>query len=620
MHKLAQPVTLWHWGPYFRHERPQSGRFRGFNQLGAEAIGSDSPLVDAELIILLDELFREAGSPGHPPAARQSRLRRLEGRLPRGAEGVPTRARAGARAERARADRSQPDACLRLRRPGHSPGDGGGANDARALGEDDAEHFAAVRGVLDRAGITYQLDPTLVRGLDYYTRTVFEFESDRLGAQAALGGGGRYDGLVERLGGPATPACGWAAGIERIVLALDEDEGERDQRLRRSVTAGASGPRACSRVAAGRPARRARPRRSVAQGPNEAGGSPRCPGGDRSRRGGARAASGHGEWRAARLAHAVEALSAGGAPRPDAEIPALRPNEYRDAWCGQVLADLVGSEPRLAGWVHRRRDHGGLVFIDLRDRTGLVQLVFDPDEAGEAFALSRRLRPEDVVTVAGPVVARPETVNPELPTGEFEPRSATRPCSATPTAPVRDRGFGEVGEEMRLRHRYLDLRRERMRGAIELRHAVAKAIRDFLSGRASSRSRRRCSRARRPRARATSSSPRAANPAPLCLPQSPQLFKQLLMVAGFERYFQIVRCFRDEDQRADRQPDFTQLDVEMSFVGVEDVRPQRAAWRRCSKRWAGRRSSCPCGGSATRRCRATAPTALTCASGSSWSS
>ncbi len=240
-----------------------------------------------------------------------------------------------------------------------------------------------------------------------------------------------------------------------------------------------------------------------------------------------------------------------------------------------MLADLVGSERRLAGWVHRRRDHGGLVFIDLRDRTGLVQLVFDPDEAGEAFALSRRLRPEDVVTVAGPVVRRdPETVNPELPTGEFELRVTDATLlSDAETPPFEIEGFsGEVGEETRLRHRYLDLRRERMREAIELRHAVAKAIRDFLSGEGFLEIETPMLSRSTPEGARDFLVPSRREPGSFyALPQSPQLFKQLLMVAGFERYFQIVRCFRDEDQRADRQPDFTQLDLEMSFVGVEDV-------------------------------------------------
>ncbi len=240
-----------------------------------------------------------------------------------------------------------------------------------------------------------------------------------------------------------------------------------------------------------------------------------------------------------------------------------------------MLADRVGSEVRVAGWVHRRRDHGGLVFIDLRDRTGLVQLVFDPDEAGDAFELSHRLRAEDVISVAGAVVGRdPETVNPELPTGEFEVRvEEARRLAGAETPPFAVEGFsGEVGEEARLRHRYLDLRRERMREAIELRHLVAKAIRDFLVGEGFLEIETPMLSRSTPEGARDFLVPSRREPGAFyALPQSPQLFKQLLMVAGFERYFQIARCFRDEDQRADRQPDFTQLDLEMSFVGVEDV-------------------------------------------------
>ncbi len=256
-------------------------------------------------------------------------------------------------------------------------------------------------------------------------------------------------------------------------------------------------------------------------------------------------------------------------------FPALRANEYRDTWCGQVLADRVDSEARVAGWVHRRRDHGGLIFIDLRDRTGLVQLVFNPDQAGEAFELGHKLRAEDVLSASGTVVRRSEeTVNKSLPTGEFEVRvSAAALLSDAETPPFEIESFsGEVTEETRLRYRYLDLRRDRMREAIELRHRVTQSIRSFLSGEGFVEIETPI---------LTRSTPEGARdflvPARLqrgsfyALPQSPQLFKQLLMIAGFERYFQIARCFRDEDLRADRQPDFTQLDLEMSFVDVDDV-------------------------------------------------
>jgi aspartyl-tRNA synthetase len=256
-------------------------------------------------------------------------------------------------------------------------------------------------------------------------------------------------------------------------------------------------------------------------------------------------------------------------------FPALRPNEYRDTWCGHVLPDRVDSEVRVAGWVHRRRDHGGLVFIDLRDRTGLVQLVFNPDEAGAAFELGHELRSEDVLTAGGPVVKRsPETVNPELPTGEVEVRvREARLLSDADTPPFEIESFsGEVSEETRLKYRYLDLRRDRPRQALELRHRVTVAMREFLSGEGFVEIETPI---------LTRSTPEGARdflvPSRLqrgsfyALPQSPQLFKQLLMIGGFERYFQIARCFRDEDLRADRQPDFTQLDIEMSFVDTDDV-------------------------------------------------
>ena len=258
------------------------------------------------------------------------------------------------------------------------------------------------------------------------------------------------------------------------------------------------------------------------------------------------------------------------------QFPALRPNRFRDAWCGQVLPDRVGSEVRVSGWVHRRRDHGGLIFIDLRDRTGLVQLVFNPDESGgEAMELGHGLRAEDVISVAGSVVERsPETVNDKIPTGAVEVKVAEAQMLADAETPAFEiESFsGEVSEDARLRYRYLDLRRDRMREAIELRHRVARTMREFLSAEGFLEIETPVLTRSTPEGARDFLVPSRLQPGAFyALPQSPQLFKQLLMVGGFERYFQIVRCFRDEDFRADRQPDFTQLDIEMSFVEADDV-------------------------------------------------
>jgi aspartyl-tRNA synthetase len=251
-----------------------------------------------------------------------------------------------------------------------------------------------------------------------------------------------------------------------------------------------------------------------------------------------------------------------------------RANGYRDHWAGDLRPEQIGEHPRVAGWVHRRRDHGGLIFIDLRDRSGLLQLVFRPEEAPEAHAAAGRLRAEDVVSATGELVAREErTVNPNLPTGEVELAVSDFDLLAdAETPPFQIDEDEPVGEELRLRYRYLDLRKDQMRETMILRHEVVKTIRDHLSERDFLEIETPIM---------TRSTPEGARdflvPSRLirgswyALPQSPQLFKQLLMVGGLERYFQIPRCFRDEDFRADRQPEFTQLDLEMSFVDEEDV-------------------------------------------------
>jgi aspartyl-tRNA synthetase len=250
------------------------------------------------------------------------------------------------------------------------------------------------------------------------------------------------------------------------------------------------------------------------------------------------------------------------------------PNSYRDTWAGEVRAGDVGKEIRVAGWVHRRRDHGGLIFIDLRDRTGLLQLVFRPEEAPQAHAAAHGLRPEDVLTARGKLLKREEgTINPQLPTGEVELAvDEIEQLADAETPPFEIDSDKQVDELLRLRYRYLDLRRDPMREALELRHDVVAAIRTYLDERGFLDIETPfLTRSTPEGARDFLVPSRVEQGSFYALPQSPQLFKQLLMVAGFERYYQIVRCFRDESARADRLPEFTQLDIEMSFVEEEDV-------------------------------------------------
>ncbi len=255
--------------------------------------------------------------------------------------------------------------------------------------------------------------------------------------------------------------------------------------------------------------------------------------------------------------------------------PLIGSARYRTHTCAGAV-DAEGGRARVAGWVHRRRDHGGVVFIDLRDRSGILQLVFHPEGAGAAaHAAAGELSPEDVVSVEGEVVARsPETVNEGIPTGRVELRAEALDMlsEAEPLPFSVEDETQEPSEELRLTYRYLDIRRPPRQRALEMRAGVARAMRRVLDAEGFLEVETPV---------LTRSTPEGARdflvPSRLqqgswyALPQSPQLFKQLLMVGGLERYYQIVRCFRDEDLRADRQPEFTQLDVEASFIEPEDL-------------------------------------------------
>ena len=238
----------------------------------------------------------------------------------------------------------------------------------------------------------------------------------------------------------------------------------------------------------------------------------------------------------------------------------------RSHYCGEINESLVGQEVEVCGWVHRRRDHGGVIFIDLRDREGLLQVVFDPDRAG-IFAEAERIRSEYVLKLKGLVRPRPEgTVNPNMRTGEVEVLAhELEILNKSETPPFHH--DEQANEDIRLKYRYLDLRRENMLGNLMLRHKVTVAMRNFLDGHGFVDVETPMLTRATPEGARDYIVPSRTNPGKFfALPQSPQIFKQLLMMSGLDRYYQIVRCFRDEDLRADRQPEFTQLDVEMSFV------------------------------------------------------
>ncbi|HEX6176164.1 MAG TPA: aspartate--tRNA ligase, partial [Candidatus Binatia bacterium] len=246
----------------------------------------------------------------------------------------------------------------------------------------------------------------------------------------------------------------------------------------------------------------------------------------------------------------------------------------RSCYCGEPRAEAVGRELVLTGWVHTRRDHGGLIFVDLRDRSGITQIVFNPEVDLTAHERAKQLRSEDVIAVRGVLSRRPaETLNPDLATGEVElAGKELRLLNASQPPPFLIDDETDANENTRLKYRYLDLRRPRSLAHLLLRYRMTKLIRDYLDAHGFIDIETPV---------LTKSTPEGARdylvPSRIykgkfyALPQSPQLFKQILMVGGLDRYFQIVKCFRDEDLRADRQPEFTQLDMEMSFTQAADV-------------------------------------------------
>jgi len=249
------------------------------------------------------------------------------------------------------------------------------------------------------------------------------------------------------------------------------------------------------------------------------------------------------------------------------------PYNKRTHRCGELRASDVDQSVLLTGWVNNNRDHGGLTFIDLRDHTGLVQLRFNPDNVATAHETARTLHHEDVIAITGKVVSRGEWVNPKLPTGEIEIEvDAVDVLSRSDPVPFQLNDDFEAGEDTLLRYRFLHLRRPEMQRIFRMRHTVARSIREFFHEHGFVEIETPFLTKSTPEGARDYLVPSRVRPGSFfALPQSPQIFKQLFMVAGFDRYAQIVRCFRDEDLRADRQPEFTQLDMEMAFVQAEDV-------------------------------------------------
>ncbi|GEM_PF-374 len=601
-----QPIKLFYSGPMFRYDRPQAGRYRQFNQFGLEIFGSEQAVADVEIIAFCYNFFRalqienlsielnSVGCPACRPRYRETIipiLEQVEGEL-------CGDCRNRYKNNPLRVLDCKEEKCQSL------------VADAPRLidhlCEDCENSFEQVKALLEKLQIPFHLNPKLVRGLDYYTRTAFEITAGEKGAQASLCGGGRYDHLVEHIGGPYVPGVGVAFGVERVLLTMDWDKVMPDPCPPVFITAAGEGMEKEALALAhelrdqGIAAETDLLQRSLKAQMKYAG-----------RRGYKEVVIlGEAEITRGRLAlrnmetgeqvdlsrkdlidKLLEERSSGNrnvtgevdvveekAPDHGEDAEVLLPEDGERAvkthYCGNLDLKHVGKKVRLCGWVGKRRDHGGLIFIDLRDRSGVMQLVFDQKQGIEMFRQAEGLRSEYVISVEGEVVRRSEeTVNPALPTGEIELKTDfLEILNTSKTPPFYIEDGVKVDDNLRLRYRYLDLRRPEMLKKMQLRHRAVKLIRDFLDH-------YEFMEIETPML--TRSTPEGARdflvPSRLqsgsfyALPQSPQLFKQLLMVSGIERYFQIVRCFRDEDLRADRQPEFTQVDIETSFVSTEQL-------------------------------------------------
>ena len=560
MHRDPQPMKMFTIAPMYRYGAPGKGRYREHWQASVEAIGSDDPSIDAELIQLYDTLLHRLGVSDY-----HLELNSIGCRTCRPAYLETLRAWLVDNEHRLDADTRAKVATSPLRvfdnylaKPEAVRA---ALDEAPKIGESLCEecvaHFAAARADLDATGVAYRLVPTLVRGLDYYTRTTWEFIGPMDNENSTLSGGGRYDGLVEEIGGPPTPGVGFGAGLERLLIAM-EDAGVTGKRRRSTSSSHSSRARRGTRSRAGSPSSGAGGRRRhglcgpVAEGAADPGRAARrrC---DRDRRPGRRCPA----------APRARRRTAGPRRRRRQTVPM----SWRDLMCGDLREEHVGSRKTLAGWVARRRDFGGLVFVDLRDRTGITQLVINPQRArrrpssprSSATSSSSRRRGR-----SSPGPSRRST--PTSPTGSVELQVDTLKIVSRSTPLPFQLDEENVDETLRLRYRWLDLRREKLQRNIGLRARMVGIIRRTMEAAGFIDIQTPILYKSTPEgARDFVVPSRLHKGTFFALPQSPQLLKQLTMIAGFDRYYQIAICFRDEDLRADRVQEITQLDMEMSF-------------------------------------------------------